>query len=74
MNNYKGIDICSCECHIEGMTVMHFMPCCQHCDEKYLDKDGKIIPEKIEPILRNEFLEKLKLINPGDKNDKNDYS
>ena len=50
------IKICRCECHREGRTVMHFAACCRHTYEKYLTKDGEIIPQKVHEVLRINFL------------------
>ena len=33
--------ICNCECHNEGVGVMHFMACCDLCYETYQSADGK---------------------------------
>jgi hypothetical protein len=39
---YKIEDACKCPCHVKGGVVMHFMPCCDLCEEKYLNKDFTI--------------------------------
>jgi hypothetical protein len=40
--NFKISDICDCDCHKEGLMIMHSFPCCDLCDEKYISKNGKI--------------------------------
>jgi hypothetical protein len=52
------IDICDCECHIEGQSILHCAPCCDLTYEKYITPDGVIdIPKwlklKTERILEN---------------------
>jgi len=42
---------CTCACHREGMSVMHIIPCCDLTYQKYLDKDGDLIKEKLEKLL-----------------------
>ena len=39
MNNDK--DICHCDCHEVGQTILHFMPCCNLCGASYL-KNGQV--------------------------------
>ena len=33
--------ICTCECHVRGMAVMHCVPCCEHCYEKFASVDAE---------------------------------
>ena len=33
--------ICNCECHNEGVRIMHFMACCDLCYETYRTQDGE---------------------------------
>ena len=54
-------DLCKCDCHKEGIIIMHCFPCCDNCGEKYLNNDGSIIEEKLFNILRQEHLESLKI-------------
>lgn len=34
--------ICHCNCHKEGLVVMHCFPCCDFCGETYLNFDGSL--------------------------------
>jgi hypothetical protein len=35
--------ICMCRCHQkEGIKVLHFMPCCDLSQKKYINPDGSI--------------------------------
>ena len=52
---WSGVSVCNCECHKEGKQVLHFMSCCNLCYDTYLTKDGEIIPEKLQPLLRESF-------------------
>jgi len=36
----KNGEFCTCGCHKEGFNLMHCMPCCDRCGEKYLDANG----------------------------------
>ncbi len=36
------VAICTCECHIKGTSVLHFMACCAHSYLKYINPDGTI--------------------------------
>ena len=38
----KVTEICECECHKKGQTIMHFMACCELTYEKYLNEDGSL--------------------------------
>ena len=62
---WQDVEICDCECHREGRNIMHFMSCCQFCYDTYLTKDGEIIPEKIQELLRESQLQSL--IRQGEK-------
>lgn len=64
----KSNKICTCDCHVQGDNVMHFMPCCEHTYEKYLVRiqGGKIIfddyaynriTQKDKLLTRDEFRE-----------------
>ena len=35
-------EICTCECHIKGVTMMHIQPCCEHTYKQYINKDRTI--------------------------------
>lgn len=54
---YKGHQICDCDCHKEGVQLLHMMACCNLCYDTYLDKDGNIIPEKLDPLLNETSME-----------------
>ena len=34
--------ICTCMCHIKGMSMMHIMACCTYTYQKYINKDFTI--------------------------------
>lgn len=36
MDNLKEEEVCTCECHNDGVSIMHFMACCSLCYEKYI--------------------------------------
>ena len=38
----NNIDICECECHTKGLSVMHCVPCCEFTYGKYIDNEGEI--------------------------------
>jgi hypothetical protein len=63
---WQEVEICECDCHKEGIQLLHFMACCQFCYEKYLTVSGEIIPEKLQPLLRESHLQSLK--RQGEKN------
>ncbi len=44
--------ICTCMCHREGVSVMHYMPCCKYTYEKYIDKNGNIDMSKYNAIVK----------------------
>ena len=56
---FKGVKVCDCTCHKEGYSVMHCVACCDLCYVTYLTKDGKIIPEILQPLLDKSRLEKV---------------
>jgi len=35
-------DICECGCHKENNSVLHCIPCCSMCYEKYIDSQGNL--------------------------------
>lgn len=37
---YKGKvhTVCTCECHVEGRSILHFAPCCRFTYQTYLIK------------------------------------
>lgn len=45
MKNNKLQNLCDCECHIKGKTIMHIMACCENCMLKYLkyDENGHVV-------------------------------
>jgi len=47
-------ELCKCECHNEGAMIMHCFPCCDYCDKKYLDKNGKVIEDKLPKEFKKE--------------------
>lgn len=51
--------ICTCECHREGVNIMHMMACCQFCYDTYLTLKGEIIEEKLNKIMRESYTETL---------------
>lgn len=53
----KQEEICTCPCHnIEnGIYVMHCMPCCSLCGDRYLNTDGTINEEVLEKLLTTKF-------------------
>lgn len=51
----KETEVCTCECHVEGMMVMHCMPCCNYTYEKYLNEDGTLNPVKWGQTLRRSY-------------------
>ena len=59
MVQFDGIKLCDCDCHKEGTEIMHFLSCCNFCYDKYLTKDGKVVPEQIYPLLRESHLESM---------------
>lgn len=38
----KQTIICECNCHQDGVNLLHVAPCCRLTYEKCIDKDGKI--------------------------------
>lgn len=52
--------ICTCDCHKEGVDILHFMPCCQLTYQKYIEKDGSINHGKLFRILNPEQPKKRK--------------
>ena len=42
--------ICNCDCHKKGTAIMHFHPCCNLTDTKYIKEDGKIDLSEVEKI------------------------
>ena len=52
IENLNEDEVCKCECHKLGITCMHFMPCCNLCYKKYINKDGNINKEFYKKVLR----------------------
>lgn len=44
-------EICTCDCHRVGRTIMHAFACCNLCYDKYLTEDGEIMVEKLKPLI-----------------------
>jgi len=38
----EGKEICTCDCHKEGISIMHCFPCCDYTYVKYIKEDGTI--------------------------------
>lgn len=38
----RHTEICECDCHKDGMLVMHCAPCCNLTYEKYISRDGEV--------------------------------
>ena len=51
-------NICRCECHNEGIQVMHCIPCCDFTYQKYQTSDGKLKLNIIYKMLENKDLVK----------------
>lgn len=48
-----GVEVqaCACQCHHEGLSVMHCVPCCNLTYDKYI-VDGKVDYDKLEIALQ----------------------
>lgn len=42
---------CTCECHIVGENIMHFMECCPFCYQKWRNPDGSANWQKVYDVL-----------------------
>lgn len=49
---FNDKEICNCECHTNGMMVMHCFPCCEYCYEKYINEDGTLNEEKYQKLIK----------------------
>jgi len=39
----KGLPFpCKCDCHRDGVQLLHFMACCPLCYQKYISEDGVV--------------------------------
>lgn len=39
---YPGLRVCGCSCHQDGQQVIHCMPCCDLCYDKFIYEDGSV--------------------------------
>lgn len=46
----KDKPICTCICHFKSSHVMHYMACCEHTYEKYINKDDTIDQEALDKL------------------------
>lgn len=60
--------ICTCECHIKGLGVLHFMPCCENTYEVYINKDDNVDVDKYNSLnnqdSKSKNLEKITIQQP----------
>ncbi len=48
---------CLCDCHRDGCNLMHIMPCCGLCGQKYIETDGNFNNDRFQAAMR-EFVVK----------------
>lgn len=51
-SNQKGYNICNCDCHIKGKSIIHSMDCCDLTYEKYLNQDKSLNKEELKEIIK----------------------
>jgi len=49
--------ICECECHRDGLEVLHCFSCCALTYQKYMDKKGVLDKKRYDELLL--FCEKM---------------
>lgn len=45
--------VCSCTCHQDGWTSMHFMACCNFTYDKYINEDGTFDKKRYQALVDN---------------------
>ena len=59
MIKWNNIEVCDCMCHREGVQIMHMVACCKLCYDTYLTKEGEVMPEKLEPLLKEDMMQSM---------------
>ncbi len=65
---------CTCECHQDGMKVLHCQPCCSVCYQKFIDKNGKVDLIRYNDCLIKTYPRQAPYIDGGEYVVKNKYN
>lgn len=57
IDQFEKGNICNCTCHVEGIELMHCMPCCQLTYHNYLDNEMNLEEDKLYDLLKNLYEE-----------------
>lgn len=53
-------NVCDCPCHTKGVTIMHFMACCDICGVQYINTDGTYDHSIIDKFTTEPIARKIK--------------